>query len=541
MQVVSRPPESGQTRGVSGASRLLRLAGWVTALLFAFPLGYLLWETSIQGGVAGDLFSAPVIRPLGRSLALATATSAVATVLGTALAFLVVRTDLSGSRYWRVAVTLPLVIPSYVAAASLRAAFGAGGLVPWVPRPSGFWGSLLVLTAVTYPYVLLPVAARLGAMPASLEEAARLLGDSTRGVVHRVVLPQARAAITAGSLIVFLYTLSDFGAVSLMRYDTTTRAIFASRLADRQTALGLGLALGLIAVMVAAASRQAGQAAGEQGRTSDMRVYPLGKARPWVMGAVGSVVGLALVAPVGVFVVWWLRATGSAGLAQSLQSLWTPTLHSVAAGLAAGGLATLILLPAAYLVAKRSSVVAPVVNALVASTFALPGLVLALALVYWVLQAPDPIDGLYQSFPLLILAYVVHFGVQAHRSSASAVQALPPRYGEAARVLGARPVRRFLTIDLPLIAPGVVAGGGLVMLSTLKELPATLLLAPTGFDTLATRVWGAAEDGFLAEVGVTSLGLISISAILTWLLVLRPAGIAVQTPDGRLENSVHNR
>jgi iron(III) transport system permease protein len=524
-----------------GDSRILRLAGWLTALLFAFPLGYLLWETSTHGGVADDLFSARVAGPLGRSLALATATSVVATVLGTALAFLVVRTDLSGSRYWGVAVALPLVIPSYVAAASLRAAFGTGGLVSWVPRPSGFWGSLLVLSAVTYPYVFLPVAARLGAMPASLEEAGRLLGDSSPGVVRRLVLPQARAAITAGSLIVFLYVLSDFGAVSLMRYDTTTRAIFASRLADRQTALGLGLVLGLIAVTVAAASRQARQAAGEQTGTSGARIYPLGKARPWVTGAVGSVVGLALVAPICVFVVWWLRATGSDSAVQSLQSLWTPTLHSAAAGLAAGGLAMVLLLPAAYLVARRSSGIAPVVNALVASTFALPGLVLALALVYWVLQAPVPIDGLYQSFPLLILAYIVHFGVQAHRSSANAVQAVAPRYGEAARVLGARPVRRFLTVDLPLIAPGVVAGGGLVMLSTLKELPATLLLAPTGFDTLATRVWGAAEDGFLAEVGVTSLGLILISTLLTWLLVLRPAGIADQTRDGHLEDSVHNR
>ena len=92
-------------------------------------------------------------------------------------------------------------------------------------------------------------------------------------------------------------------------------------------------------------------------------------------------------------------------------------------------------------------------------------------------------------------------------------------------MLGARPIRRFLTVEAPLIAPGVVAGGGLVMLSTLKELPATLLLAPIGFETLATKVWGAAEEGFLAEVGATSLVLIMLSATLTWLLILRPANL----------------
>jgi iron(III) transport system permease protein len=523
MPVVSRLPDPAPPR-IQGKSRLLGLAGWFTALVFASPLGFLLWEAT-GSGVGSDLLGWRVAAPLARSLALAAATSLVATVLGVALAFVITRTDLPAVRFWRVALVLPLVIPSYVAAAGWRAAFGAGGLISWVPRPSGFWGSLLVLSAVTYPYVLLPVAARLNGMPASLEEVGRLLGDGSGAVVRRVVIPQARVAIAAGSLIVFLYALSDFGAVSLMRYDTTTRAIFASRLADRELALALAVVLGFIALIVASMSRQIRHAGGRPNRVSDTRIYPLGRARAWVLTAAGSVVGLALVAPVVVFTVWWLRGTGTSGLGESLRLLVDPTLHSAAAGLTAGGLAMVMLLPAAYLVARRATGIGTVANALIASTFALPGLVLALALVYWVLQAPAPIDGLYQSFPLLIIAYVVHFGVQAHQSSISAVSALPVQYGEAARVLGATPWRRFVTVDLPLIAPGVVAGGGLVMLSTFKELPATLLLAPTGFDTLATRVWGAAEDGFLAEIGVTSLGLILMSGILTWLLVLRPSGL----------------
>jgi len=96
------------------------------------------------------------------------------------------------------------------------------------------------------------------------------------------------------------------------------------------------------------------------------------------------------------------------------------------------------------------------------------------------------------------------------------------RLDEAARTLGASAPRRFVTVDLPLVAPGLLAGAGLVLLSTLKELPATALLAPAGFQTLATRIFGVAEDGFFAEIGVTLLVLLAISTVLTWLLVLRP-------------------
>ena len=121
---------------------------------------------------------------------------------------------------------------------------------------------------------------------------------------------------------------------------------------------------------------------------------------------------------------------------------------------------------------------------------------------------------------MLILAYVVHFGAQSLRSSQAALDALSVRYDEVAQTLGASQRRRLASIDIPLVLPGIGAGAGLVMLSVMKELPATLLLAPIGFETLATRIWTASEDGFLAEVGIASLMLIVVSAILTWTLVL---------------------
>ncbi len=145
---------------------------------------------------------------------------------------------------------------------------------------------------------------------------------------------------------------------------------------------------------------------------------------------------------------------------------------------------------------------------------------IGLAFVFWVLNTAV-LAGLYQTLPLLILAYVVHFGAQSMRASSVAVTAVPARLEDAARTLGAGRVRRLLTVEVPIMAPGLLAAGGLVLLSTMKELPATLFLRPTGFDTLATRIWSSMENVGYAQAGLDSLVLLAVSAVLTWLLVIR--------------------
>jgi iron(III) transport system permease protein len=174
------------------------------------------------------------------------------------------------------------------------------------------------------------------------------------------------------------------------------------------------------------------------------------------------------------------------------------------------------------LIARHRTRFAAPINATVVAGYAVPGLVIALSLVFWSLNVPG-FDRLYQTVPLLVAAYVIHFGSQAMRAAEVAVAGVPERLRESARLLGARPLRRIATVELPLMRPGLLAGGGLVMLSTVKELPATLLLAPTGMDTLATQVWGSYEDGFFADAGLAALVLLAVSGVLTWLLVLRRA------------------
>ncbi|MGI9649516.1 MAG: ABC transporter permease [Acidimicrobiia bacterium] len=521
-------PAASKLRRKPAPSRWLTLLVGMIGLLFLFPAGYLLVRTIGLGSDFREvLLSSATLRPLANSLLIATSTAVLAGAIGTTLAVLVGRTDLPGRQLWRWGLALPLVIPSFVGATAVLAAFGPGGLIEAVPRLRGFWGALAVLTLLTYPYVYLPVLARLSTTPAALEDAARLLGDSEWNALRKVVLPQVRASMMTGMLLVFLYGLSDFGAVSLMRFDTITRVIFSTRLSDRSVSLTLGLVLALVALLVAAADRRAAT------RRPPVETSGAGRARYRLGWRVGpalafttAVVGFALFTPVMVFVVWVVRGSstvgvGYSGLGDPLGFLVEPLLSSALAAVLAAAAAVVVTLPVAYAVARRRSAVSESAGTAITSVFALPGLVVALSLAFWAVRAPAPLGALYQTFPLLILGYVLHFGAQSFGPSQAAIAGLSERYDEAARTLGAGARRRFLTVELPLIAPGVAAGAGLVLLSTLKELPATLILAPVGFETLATRIWNAAEDGFFAEVGITALVLVVLSAALTWPLLIR--------------------
>ena len=175
-----------------------------------------------------------------------------------------------------------------------------------------------------------------------------------------------------------------------------------------------------------------------------------------------------------------------------------------------------VVLPLAHIAARRRGGGTEIAGVIVTSGFALPGIVIALALVRIFVGTP-----FYQGFLVLLMAYVLHFGGQAFGPARAAVEAVPDRFGEAARLLGASRWRRLVTVDLRLMAPGLAAAAGLVLLSVLKELPATLMLRPIGFDTLATRIARTVDLALLTDAGQLSVCLIVLSGVLTWLLVIR--------------------
>jgi iron(III) transport system permease protein len=496
----------------------------VIGLVFVLPLVVVV----VRALGVGIRLDAATVAPAVRSLVLATTVACATAVIGTVAAWLAVRSDLPARRLWAVLFALPLAIPSYIGAFCLQAAFATGGLVQRLlvpvadvqfPRIEGFWAAFAVLTMLTYPYVYLPVAARLRRMPPSHEESARLLGSGPLATFGRIVLPQVSGAMTAGGLLVFLYVLSDFGTVQLLRYDTLTRVIFANQL-DRQVALPAALQLSMLALLVVVGERMVHS---EQPRAAH-GVTPLQvRLRRWRVPAVvvsGAVVGLALVAPLVVLAYWVVRGLTAQGSGPDLSELATLVVNTAMVSIGAAVVAVVVALPLAFLVARYRGAVPAGVNAVVVLGFAVPGLVLALALVTITLGSPV-LSVLYQTLPLLIVAYVIHFGAQAFRSVTVGVAALPDSMSDAARLLGARRWRRLWRIEVPLLRPSLLAGGGLVLLSVAKELPATLLLAPAGFATLATRIWSATEDAFWADASVMALTLVAVSGVLTWLLVVR--------------------
>jgi len=514
----------------------LRVGVAAIGALFIAPFLYLLVRN--LGDVSGFLdavLTEGALSALARTLVLGLCVSCAAAGIGTACAWVVSRTRIPGRSVWRILLPLPLVIPSFVGAFVFVAAFSRGGLfeavlgpfgVEEIPTVRGFLGSFVVLTLFTYPYVYLPVVARLSHLSPSFEESARLLGARPIRSFTAVVLPQLKPAILSGGLFVFLYTISDFGVVQLMRYETLTRSIYTNRIFNREVSLALSLELAVLAVGVVlferAMARRVSEAPPARGG-APLR-FELGRWQFPATALVVLTVIFSLGVPLVVLLFWIGRGVFSgAGFAllSGSGSLIGPLLASTLAGLSAAVVVLGLTLPVAYLTQRFRSRIARPSDTLIVAGFAVPGLALALSLVYATVNSGGVLTPLYQTFPLLVAAYVLHFGAHGLRAGQVALGALPQRVDDAAKMLGARRWQRLVRIDLPVMRPDLLAGGGLVLLSVMKELPASLLLAPAGFQTLAMKIWGATESAYFADAAVFSLALLILSGILTWVLVIR--------------------
>lgn len=465
-----------------------------------------------------------------RTIGLAAAVTATAAAIGVAFAWLAVRSDLPFRRVWAVLYALPLVVPSYVGAFVLLAALGPKGLVQgWLeplgvdrlPDIGGFPGAYLALTLFTYPYVYLVSAAAIRGLDPSLEETARTLGRPRGEVFQRVTLPLLRPAIAAGGLLVALYTLHDFGAVSLMRFPTFTQAIYLQYRAafDRTPAAILSLMLVAIALAVLTAEQRfRGRARYYRtgaGAARDLPVVPLGSWRWPALALSATVVGLALVLPAAVLGYLLVRGL-AAGIPFNL------TLGAAGNSIlvsAVGAAAALILaLPVAALAARYPGRGADSVERVAYVGYALPGLVVALAFVFF---AARYATVFYQSLLLVVVAYVVLFLPQVAEPLKTGLLQLSPRVEEAGRTLGRAPREVFRRVVLPLLGRPAAAGMALVFLTAMKELPATLLLRPTGFETLATRIWTSASAGLYSRAAVPALLILLVSAVPLSLLARR--------------------
>ena len=509
-----------------GAPRLLWLLALAVLVPVVAPLVVLAGRVIDAGGSAWDIvFSGRTGELLVSTIGLTVAVTATSLVVGTTTAWLTVRSAVPAARLWNVLVALPLVIPSYVIALVLLSAGGNDGIVTrslgWLgvdslPSISGAIGAWLALVITTYPFVHLIASAALRRIDPAVSDAARGLGASPLRAFTSTVLPQLRPALAASGLLAALYTLSDFGAVSLMRFDAFTRVIYAQYQGriDRTPAAVLAAVLIVVVLAVLVIEQRT------RGRGRAFTPRPsrdAGRASlstGWRAAATGSlaiVAALGLFIPVSVLVGWLVRG-------DDLSISWGAVTGSLAVSLTAALIAMAAAIPVAVLVVRHPSRLTVGLDRAVHSVFALPHIAVGLAMVF---LASNYLGSLYQGFTVLIVTYVALFLPQASGAARSALEQVDPSFEEASRGLGKTQLATLTSVTIPLMRRGLLAGGVLVFLTTMKELPATLLLRPTGFDTLAVDIWSSASEGLFAASALPALLLIVVSAAPMYLLVTR--------------------
>ena len=473
---------------------------FIIALMALLPVGVLFSLASDNA----EIFDVHNLRVLGNTLSLMVLTIIGAVAIGVPLALLTAYVQMPFKRFWLILLAAPLALPSYIGAFALYFSFGRGGEIENVfgittPSVDGLWGSALVMSLYTYPFVMMTTRASLLSLDASLINAARTLGLSLGQSLWRVVLPRVTTSVAAGALLAALYALSDFGTPAIMGLDTFTRVIFVEYNAfGLSQAAMLSLQLMVIVGFILYIESRISGAKERPGR--HLSLWPARWQRYVMLGATLPVVLLAIVLPLAVFLLWLVReGTGGFEFSYAWNSAYASFLAAI--------VAVILAVPVAH--AAIAGKAGRIMERVTYFGFGVPGIVMGTALVYVGLQLPY----LYQTLGLLVMAYVLRFIPLAIGSVRSTAENLDTGLVKAARVLGASPREAFIRVTLPLTLRGMVAGAALVFLEAMRELPATLLLGPTGFETLATYMWRVYEAGYFGRAAVPGLLLVLLSGV----------------------------
>lgn len=515
-----------------GAPVVVWLPALVIGLVMLLPLAYL-WIRASQGStdIIDMIWRRRTFDLLRNTVQLAAIVTFASVLISLPAAWLTSRTDLPWRRFWSIAFALPLAIPSYVGAFAVIAALGPRGMLQgWLevllgierlPAIYGLFGASLALTLLSYPYVYLTINATIASMDNALEEASYSMGYSPAKTFWRVTLPLLRPAIAAGSLLVALYVFSDFGAVSLLQYDSFTRAIYVQYTGSFDRTMAAGLALVLVGLTVTLLGIEAwlrgsaGYHRSTAGVARPVRLTVLGRWKYPALAFCGAVVTIALVLPISVITYWLVRGLRAG---EPLRLVWDAAVNSAYVSLLASIVAVALAVPVVVFSVRYPGLISGLVERATYTGYALPGIVVALSLVFF---GANYATRFYQTTTMLVLAYVILFMPQAVGAMRAAMLQVSPRIEEAARSLGFNSPRVWFRVTGPLIRRGLISGGLLVFLTVMKELPASLLLRPIGFNTLSTRIWGATSEGFWARAAAPALILILISAIPMIIISLR--------------------
>lgn len=497
---------------------LLALAAAVAAVTLA-PVVQLVTAAFADGpGAARRIIVRPrTLELLGSTVALTLTVAALALVLGVAVAFASTRVRLPAPGLWLVLACLPLAVPSFV---------GAFAWVSVFPTLTGFWPLVLVLTLSSVPLVTVPAIGAFALADETLADVARTLGRGRWVAFAGTTLPQVLPAALAGTLLVALYALSDFGAPAILRHQTLTTGVYAlfSAGIDRTAAAGMSLPIVALAVACVWGERTLRPRAATERAAAVRRRPPHALSRTGtalVASALASLAAISLLGPVTALVLRMLRADRYGSTPADLLGA---SATSLALAAAAATATVIVGLPVGYLAARHRGRLVGFIESVSMLGYALPGVVVGLALVALTLAVAP---GAYQGLPALIAAYLVLSLPLAVGSSRAAFGRVPQPTIEVSRSLGRGPFPTWLGISVRGSLPGLAAGWVLVAAEVLKELPATLMLRPIGVDTLATELWSK-----------TTLGAYGAAAPIGVLLVLvglGPALLLARSVRGRMD------
>ena len=440
------------------------------------------------------------------TLTLTTLVVAFATIIGVAMAWILHSVALPFPNLSRALVILPIAIPSYVFTFCWISLF---------PGLQGFWAAVFILVLSTTPFVILAALSALRRVDWSQHEVAQTLGLNNFATFFQVTLPQIRNSVAAGSLLVALYVLSDFGAVSLLGVDTFTRAI--SNLYrgsfDRSTAAVLALILVAISGLIISIENRT-RSRSKNLRSSSRIINNPQLIRNFKSRSIASAVTmvyvlLGLVFPLTLLMIRFF----SNAAAIDYPNLLRAALSTILASSLGAFVALLLALPVGILVQQGSSL-ARFADKGVLVVHALPGIVMGLALVAF----GSEFGWLYQTLGLLAFAYALLFMAKSVGAVRTSLSRVPQNLVDISATLGQTRSQTFRRIVLPLAAPGILSGTLLVFLAAMKELPATLMLHPTGFETLATEMWTYTSIFRFSEAAPYALALVLVAAIPTFLI-----------------------
>ncbi|OCJ03164.1 iron ABC transporter permease [Rhizobium sp. AC44/96] len=483
----------------------------MVALFSLVPLGFIGWITF---DVGWQTVKELVFRPRVGELLINTVLLEVITVplsiaVAVTLAWLTERTDIPFARIWSWLAVAPLAVPAFV---------HSYAWISLIPGMRGLQSGVFVSVIAYYPFLYLPVAAALRRLDPAIEDAAASLGLGPWQVFFRAILPQLRLAICGGSLLIALHLLSEYGLYVMIRFDT-----FATAIVDQfQSAYNSPAANMLGGVLVACCLLLLGLEVLLRGNERYARVGS-GSARPADRRRLGWFVVPAVLLPLalaaltlGVPLVTLARWLYLGGLdIWRLDTVGSAFLQTIVLAVAGGILATISAAPMAWLSVRAPGRFQRILEACHYYVGSLPGVVVALALVTITVRLVLP---LYQTFATLVVAYILLFLPRAMVGLRASIAQAPVELERAAMGLGRTPSQAVRQITMRLAAPGAAASIALVALGITNELTATLMLAPNGVETLATKFWSLTSEIDYVSAAPYAFMMVVLSLPLTLLL-----------------------